>query len=641
MARDMIVKMRAENEEFRRKLREAQKSAKELEKQVGGLGKEMGNASKSIDALSKSTDAMDRFVGGSIKSMAGFAAGALSIQTAMAAAQKAIASSQSATDEWGRTMQATERVVDSFFESLTQRRFDSFISGLNETIKKAREAYDAIDALGTAQDFNPFLRARYKREMAEAKYNIRAGNGDVDEWKKKLAQAEENLRLLDIDEGKASREAGRKLLESYTNSSGEITDMIEELIYTANPLDAKEAQAKALAEAEKLKKDFSYRETDKGNVAGGLVKGLANILPISAAGKVIVNALVDKAGPLGIDVWKDDEAKSRYIALTSFGQMSSEKIASIQKRYSFADETAERDANRKRENLETMNYKKKTTSSSQSKEYTVPTFYTPEVPRLEKFGIVSSMEELERELAYWQRELRRATTAEAAETASKIVESLQKKIKAQPIALSLNVPEEQIASIQEQASTISDSIHKAAANIEPIKVEGVEKVNKEVTDVAANIDKATSAFSTMGDMMQGLEDPTMQVMGIVMQAIANVAGTFAKSLAGTVTPWDWIAAAVAGTATMVSTIAAIKSATAGSFADGGLIKGGPYAGDAIPVMANAGEIVLNASQQQNIASQLQPRQDIGGTGRSTISGEQIVTVVNAYGRRSGRGEILK
>lgn len=153
--------------------------------------------------------------------------------------------------------------------------------------------------------------------------------------------------------------------------------------------------------------------------------------------------------------------------------------------------------------------------------------------------------------------------------------------------------------------------------------------------------EAANGISAVGAALSQIEDPTAKVLGIVAEAIANVALTFAKSLKGTVSPWDWIAGAAAGTATMIGTITAIKSATAGSYADGGII-GGPDTGgrDSKWAYVSPGELILNKAQQRSLAGQLagdtQPRQ-----AQSYVSGEQLVTVINNYGRRSGRGEILK
>ena len=79
-----------------------------------------------------------------------------------------------------------------------------------------------------------------------------------------------------------------------------------------------------------------------------------------------------------------------------------------------------------------------------------------------------------------------------------------------------------------------------------------------------------------------------------------------------------------------------------------MIKGNSYSGDTIGglvdgsqfVGLNAGEVVLNASQQQNLASNLQG----SGGGKMEIvgvlTGENVVLMADRWGRRTGRGELL-
>jgi hypothetical protein len=70
-----------------------------------------------------------------------------------------------------------------------------------------------------------------------------------------------------------------------------------------------------------------------------------------------------------------------------------------------------------------------------------------------------------------------------------------------------------------------------------------------------------------------------------------------------------------------------------------MVKGNSYSNDQIPIMANAGEIVLNRAQASSIAGQLQGNGG-GNMSPSWISGEQIYVAMNRYTRRTGRGEIV-
>ena len=74
-------------------------------------------------------------------------------------------------------------------------------------------------------------------------------------------------------------------------------------------------------------------------------------------------------------------------------------------------------------------------------------------------------------------------------------------------------------------------------------------------------------------------------------------------------------------------------------ANGYLVPGNSYSGDNTLIAANAGEVVLNASQQRMVAQNLQ---DNGGGMHvvGEIQGEKIVLVANRFLRRSGQGELV-
>lgn len=161
--------------------------------------------------------------------------------------------------------------------------------------------------------------------------------------------------------------------------------------------------------------------------------------------------------------------------------------------------------------------------------------------------------------------------------------------------------------------------------------------------VADSWKNAASSIQSVGQALSSIDDPAAKVMGTIAQAVATIALTFAESLKGTFTPWDWIAAAATGTATMISTIEAIRSATAGGFANGGIVPGNSFSGDNLRTSdygINSGELILNRAQQNSIASQLtQSREPI--ILEAVVSAEQIQFVTGNRDRRRGRSEYIK
>ena len=169
-----------------------------------------------------------------------------------------------------------------------------------------------------------------------------------------------------------------------------------------------------------------------------------------------------------------------------------------------------------------------------------------------------------------------------------------------------------------------------------VKTGNVKELDSAIKKTTDNVNGAIGVFGQLGDVMQQIEDPGAKVAGLIMSAIAEVAATFAKSLEGTFTPWDWIAASISGVATMISTISAIKSATSGSYASGGIIPGNSYSGDNLTANVNAGELILNRAQQDSIASQLTGNNPMQNLQLSTeISGTNLRIVMNNDNRSKG------
>jgi len=213
--------------------------------------------------------------------------------------------------------------------------------------------------------------------------------------------------------------------------------------------------------------------------------------------------------------------------------------------------------------------------------------------------------------------------------------------------------------------------------LEPISIEfKTGEIAKDGKIIKGSYKDAASAVNSLGSALSGLDDPGAKIAGTIAQAIANIALAFSSAdlkegESGNI--WYWIAATAAGMATMISTISTIHSATGyqnggvvkgyqsggvvkgyaggkpvmgyagggsiGSAISGGMITGSTYSNDQIPIMANAGEVVLTRAQTGNIASQLQ------GAGGSinlngVLTGENIFLSADRYARRSGRGELV-
>ena len=156
----------------------------------------------------------------------------------------------------------------------------------------------------------------------------------------------------------------------------------------------------------------------------------------------------------------------------------------------------------------------------------------------------------------------------------------------------------------------------------------IQKTIKSLEDLADYLELAGNAFSNLSQIT---DDKTFNVMGIVAEAIATVALSYAKALASCKTWVDWLAFGVTGLGTMLSMIAQIKQATSG-YATGGIVGGSSYSGDNVYARLSSGEMVLNKHQQQNLFDAI----NSGNIGNNNNTSQSI----EVYGRIKGTDILL-
>ena len=192
---------------------------------------------------------------------------------------------------------------------------------------------------------------------------------------------------------------------------------------------------------------------------------------------------------------------------------------------------------------------------------------------------------------------------------------------------------------QDLAERINEQL--ASMGIEPITIDvKTGEVIQAAKKAKDSWQDAAQAVQAVGGALQQLEDPGAKIMGIIGEAIANIALGFAQATAASAAggPFAWISAIAGGLGTMISTISAIKSATAGSYAEGGIVPGNNY-NDGLVANVSSGELILNRAQQSNIAAQLSGTSG-AGTSQPYLDVETIWLGMGHYLKRKGMGEIV-
>ena len=584
----------------------------------------LSRAGRSLDQFQQKNISLDAALQGSVRTLVRVGAQYASMGVAATAAMKvvkdAFMSSESNMDSWGGTVESVKSIYDSFCISLNNSSLDGWFSNMDNLIEKARQAYDAIDDLNTKMTIINPERVKIQGLITEQKEIIRKNGRESDAGKAAVAEIN---RLEPILKDTYTQEAKM----NYNAFEAEVKKKLEEA--GLGNLDSKSYRW--------LMRSFSseseYERLKAGAKTTVVGTGRYNLDEYGHAVGEEIKVSVKNTNQKLLDLFTDEwrAQYSQYLTASYSAKNSAFQVGIQDARYTRGGSGG--------------NSSSSSSYSSSSSRYSSGLSGISDISGL-AFGATKSMKELNEELARYKKMKEEATTSFEYNEAIEGIEQVQKEIAVQPITLQLGVDAEKIVPIQEIINNFFKE-HPITPEMK-LPTNFFPSVSKSAEDTANAWKEATRAISNAGNAMTNLEDPSAKVAGIVMQAIANIALGFAQASASPATGlagvFGWIAAVTAGVATMTATIAQIKSATE-YHAQGGMVGTSPFipkGTDTVPAMLTPGEIVLNAAQQRNMANNLQGTSNIvmQSSGESRISGEDIITVINAYGRRTGRGEIL-
>lgn len=147
---------------------------------------------------------------------------------------------------------------------------------------------------------------------------------------------------------------------------------------------------------------------------------------------------------------------------------------------------------------------------------------------------------------------------------------------------------------------------------------------------------AGAGLATLGQAMTQLAgDGEAAKVGATMAAIGQIILGFATAAAkaGSMGPWGWLVYVGVGLAAVATVISTIKS-----YADGGIIGGNSFHGDKIFARVNAGEMILNPTQQANLFRMLNNggTNERGGKVEFKISGSTLKGVLRNYDNKMNK-----
>lgn len=569
-----------------------------------------GNLKKSKNEISRFSD----FMAGAGETVAKFAGGLGVAMTVGEAFNKTLQSSQVLGDMTASTMQAAKESVDQFFYSIGNGEFSSFLSGLDEIIQKAKEAYAAMDQLGNTKISYGYFSSKNEAQIQEAQYVAKNKFAPLEErvkafgdWRKALEQQKQINETLRNDLMSAITKSVESEIGTGKIKVGfEDVEMALKIDVTdpakrgelkerySNSYNAYQARKEYLTKARKGASDEARIE--------GIDKELAELDNIYKE-TIIVNAMLNK--------YKDEEL-SNIAAMASEYQKTSSALNSISREY---NETANEfnNANKAIKGFVAV---------ASLEGYKV---YTGETG--DKKPIRGKSESTDFRMASFNAENWANEEAKGLHNALRKKIESGEKIKIVPIEVDLD--EIDIAVDKDKLPDFSSQIDKNKQYAESLGYIGdafssigsiVDDSNAAVIQYFANlINSMASAIPMIASMVTAKKAEA--------NANAEAAATGAASSVSSI-PFVGPAMAVAAVASILAAFASIPK-----FADGGIIGGSSFFGDKMIARVNSGEMILNQSQQGRLFQMINSGNSGGNVkvdGEARVQGKAMYIAIRNY-----------
>ena len=567
---------------------------------------------KGMRQAQKSWDQFTKGIGLSVSKFTAVGAAIGAVTGALKVANDAFNSSRNLVDEWGRTMQSAEAIYGAFINTLNTGNFSDFFNNMSNIVQAARNAYDAVSDLELLNAWNQGAMQHARTGLTGSIADFRAGEASADDVKGAAEVLKNQLR--------ERKKAELNALAEQVNNEALKWGMDGETLSNALKEDFQKFTNRMHSN---LKESYTGRTVvpmfGMGTVAGAMSGTFSGTKVIKTPGtdEERLSDFARRATPQLIEKLRKYEVMS---------DATEEEIKQIDKQVSRMLGKADKGSKVGKGGGGGTTTAKVEMTELQKNQAQINTL-TQEYVTL---GDVATQQAIARKEAI-QGEIHALTQR-----------NNQLKLYAEQAQGKLQGGDIQTSSLGNTQSFSDKSFMNIGAGLSDEVIQKAKVLQQSGINAGEAWKKAGTAIGLFGSAISAIKDPAAQVAATIAQAIASVALAYSQTLAEDQTTksniWAFIAASAAAMVSMMTTISQIRSATSG-YAQGGIVDGNSYSGDNIPIMANAGELVLTKAAQASLANHLEGG-GMSGLGPSRISGEQIYITLNRYLKRSGQGELM-
>lgn len=594
---DYKVKLAIDSKEYRAALRAANAEAKQFKKQQKESFQTAGKGA---------SDGMGMVISAVKKLAPAFAAGGAAYKVLNTAMKE----NQSWTDEWARVTESARATYEAFANTLVSGNFSGFFSNMREIISTARDAADALDALGTNKIFNSKELSQLRAEQARLKFELKRDDISPelrDQYRQQLAA--NSQQQLDVTKSQAnqSMQTAAALLVSELAKRG-VNTSVEDNIRFNESTGFYEWREGSLYD-KYLSNLAKYNET---------VEAYQNEKKHRSFSSSFTEAGWRREANMTDEVFRLKQAISEISdeTLTEWFQLLAGADAAMTSYYTS-----------QAENLEVMRRNPNAAGggSGGGGNTSLP---TP----------VGSIMEVEQLLAKAKDDYRQAMTDAAREAARVQVEELQMRLdKMQQIPKNNlgAVLAGDLANMQLPAGSLPElkfdpNVFKELPTIDEAQSKSLEDYASALYAISDAFGSVSSSAGAATDSLSSIANIAGSLTNVVTALLPLIALDGAKGL-----PFPGNVIAVTGFISAV--LAAISSISNAKFASGGIVGGTSYRGDRLSANVNSGEMILNRIQQRRLFDAISSGSiGGGGSGAAVVRGEDIYVSLSNYMRRSGR-----